>query len=50
MAGLRAAVAGGTLTRLTLVWRPGMPAWTVAEAVSEVAAVLSQAPPPLPPQ
>lgn len=49
-AGLRAAAQAGTLNGDTLVWRQGMGAWTAASQVPEVAAVLSAAPPPLPPQ
>jgi membrane protease subunit (stomatin/prohibitin family) len=48
--GLRAAAQAGTLTGDTLVWRQGMGAWTAASDVPDVAAVLSEAPPPLPPQ
>jgi len=49
-AGLSAAVANGTLRPDTLVWSSGMGQWTPASQVPEVSAVLSSAPPPLPPQ
>jgi membrane protease subunit (stomatin/prohibitin family) len=39
----------GGLTPATLVWRDGMPAWTRAGDVPELAAVLGSVPPPLPP-
>jgi membrane protease subunit (stomatin/prohibitin family) len=45
---LQAAVAGGTLTRSTLVWKQGMANWAAAETVPEIAALLASAPPPLP--
>jgi hypothetical protein len=47
---LQAQAEAGTLTPTTLVWRSGMPSWTPAQDVPEVAAVLGAAPPPLPPQ
>lgn len=47
---LPAEVAGGRLTVNTLVWRAGMAAWTPAGQVPELAGVLTQLPPPLPPQ
>jgi membrane protease subunit (stomatin/prohibitin family) len=46
---LAAQARAGTLTPTTLVWRSGMSAWTPAEEVPEVAAVLGAVPPPLPP-
>jgi membrane protease subunit (stomatin/prohibitin family) len=46
---LAAQARAGTLTPATLVWRSGMPAWTPAQEVPEVAAVLGAVPPPLPP-
>ena len=47
LAGLYAEVSGGRLTRATLVWHLGLPQWTPAGQVDELAAVLSQTPPPL---
>jgi membrane protease subunit (stomatin/prohibitin family) len=41
--------SAGTLTPQTLVWRTGMPAWTPAQDVPELASVLASVPPPLPP-
>jgi membrane protease subunit (stomatin/prohibitin family) len=49
-AGLQSNAANGRLTAATLVWRAGMAAWTAASAVPEVAGLLPQLPPPLPPQ
>ncbi len=38
----------GEITAATLVWRQGMPQWTPAGAVPELAALFPAAPPPLP--
>jgi hypothetical protein len=46
---LRGHVSGGQLTRETLVWKQGMPAWTPAGEVPELAPLFAAAPPPLPP-
>lgn len=48
-AGLESQVASGTITRGTLVWRPGMPVWVPAESVPELQSLLNNVPPPLPP-
>ncbi|MCE0540278.1 SPFH domain-containing protein [Kineosporia rhizophila] len=48
-AGLQNNVSGGQLSGSTLVWRAGMNEWTAASAVPEVARLLNQGPPPLPP-
>jgi SPFH domain-Band 7 family/GYF domain 2 len=45
---LPARVRSGELTRDTLVWHEGMPAWAAAATVAELAAVLRAVPPPLP--
>ncbi len=45
---LKQMVAQGTFTRETLVWKQGMGAWIKAGDVSELAAVFTSAPPPLP--
>jgi membrane protease subunit (stomatin/prohibitin family) len=50
LAGLRAEAAAGRLTAATLLWRSGMPQWSPAGQVGEVAGVLASTPPPLPPQ
>jgi GYF domain 2 len=50
LAGLAAQVSGGTLTPTTLVWRAGMAQWIQAQQVPELAQVLANTPPPLPPQ
>lgn len=39
----------GTLTRNTLVWKPGMANWEMAENVSELQNILGAMPPPVPP-
>ncbi|WP_345718651.1 SPFH domain-containing protein [Kineosporia mesophila] len=48
--GLQSQVSGGHLAATTLVWRAGMAEWTPASSVPEIARLLSQGPPPLPPQ
>jgi membrane protease subunit (stomatin/prohibitin family) len=48
--GLTARVAAGEITAETLVWQQGMAEWTPAAQVPAVAALLGQAPPPLPAQ
>ncbi|HTW94951.1 MAG TPA: SPFH domain-containing protein [Tepidisphaeraceae bacterium] len=45
---LRQKVAGGQVTRQTLVWKNGMPSWQQASAVGELAGLFNNAPPPLP--
>ena len=45
---LRQQVAAGTLTQDSLVWKQGMPAWTPAVQVPELAALFAASPPPLP--
>jgi membrane protease subunit (stomatin/prohibitin family) len=50
VAGLQAEAAAGRLTAATLVWCAGLPQWTAAGQVGELAGVLPQLPPPLPPQ
>ncbi|MEN3356239.1 MAG: hypothetical protein V7637_221, partial [Mycobacteriales bacterium] len=50
IAGLQGEVAAGRLTSATLVWRAGLPQWAAAGQVGELAGVLPQLPPPLPPQ
>jgi membrane protease subunit (stomatin/prohibitin family) len=46
---LRAQVAGGQVTRDTLVWKQGMAAWTPVAQVPELEALFGAVPPPLPP-
>jgi membrane protease subunit (stomatin/prohibitin family) len=48
MGDLSAKVASGQLTAQTLVWKQGMPAWTPAASVAELANLFPAAPPPLP--
>ncbi|MFO1074118.1 MAG: SPFH domain-containing protein [Geminicoccaceae bacterium] len=45
---LKGQVAGGTLTRATLVWKEGMAAWQAAGEVPELQGLLAAVPPPLP--
>lgn len=40
----------GTFTKDSLVWKAGMPEWTTAGTVAELASVFGSVPPPLPPQ
>ncbi len=47
---LRQMAASGNLTRETLIWKQGMPQWTPAGSVPEVAQVFGHVPPPLPPK
>jgi membrane protease subunit (stomatin/prohibitin family) len=47
---IRADIAGGKLTRETLVWKAGMPAWSAAGQVADLAAAFGSMPPPLPPR
>ena len=49
MDALRGHVSGGQLTRETLVWKQGMPAWTPAGEVADLQPLFAAAPPPLPP-
>lgn len=49
MAELQAQMAAGRLTRESLVWSPGMAAWTPAGQVAALAALFAAAPPPVPP-
>ncbi len=41
--------ASGRVTPATLVWMPGMTAWTAAASVADVASLFGRTPPPLPP-
>jgi membrane protease subunit (stomatin/prohibitin family) len=47
---LQGQVAGGTLTRDSLVWKQGMAAWAKAGEQPELASLFASMPPPLPPQ
>lgn len=47
---LAGQVAAGNLTRATLVWRSGQAAWQPADQVPELASLLADVLPPLPPQ
>ena len=48
-ATLAAKAKDGSFTRTTLVWKQGMPAWTPAESVPDLAPLFASMPPPLPP-
>lgn len=50
MPTLESMVRQGTLTRETLVWAQGMPAWTKAGEVTALQPAFNAVPPPLPPQ
>ena len=41
-------ISSGQLSRETLVWKPGMAAWTAAGSVPELAKLFEQTPPPIP--
>jgi membrane protease subunit (stomatin/prohibitin family) len=45
---LQSRVASGQLKRETLVWKQGMPAWTKAAEVGDLAGLFASVPPPLP--
>jgi membrane protease subunit (stomatin/prohibitin family) len=49
LSAVQQQIAAGKITRTTLVWRPGMAAWTPAEQVAELQGLLANVPPPLPP-
>lgn len=49
MDALRQQAGSGALTRDTLVWKQGMPAWAPAGQVDELGALFAAVPPPLPP-
>lgn len=44
-----AQIAGGTITPQTYVWHIGMPAWTVASGIPELAMAFGSVTPPPPP-
>lgn len=46
---LQQHVQSGQITKDTLVWKQGMPAWTAAGEVPELGNLFGAAPPPLPP-
>ncbi len=48
MAAMAANVREGKITRSTLVWKAGMPAWVAADTVSELQGLFANVPPPLP--
>jgi len=48
MPDLQARIAGGTLTRETLVWAEGMANWSKAGEVAELVPLFPATPPPLP--
>ncbi|MFI7598983.1 SPFH domain-containing protein [Actinoplanes sp. NPDC049681] len=47
-AALAGQVGAGAITRETLVWRAGMPQWTPAADVAELAPLFAHTPPPMP--
>ncbi len=48
MAALQQQVAGGKLTRATLVWKSGMAQWVKAGEVAELSGLFANSPPPVP--
>jgi len=48
MATLARQAATGELTRMTLVWKPGMPQWAKAGDLPELQSLFANTPPPLP--
>ena len=48
MATLQRQAATGELSRITLVWKPGMAQWVKAGEVPELAPLFSNTPPPIP--
>ncbi len=46
---LRGGIQAGNVTKESLVWAEGMPAWTPAGAVAELNGLFAPVPPPLPP-
>jgi membrane protease subunit (stomatin/prohibitin family) len=48
MATLGKQASAGELTRMTLVWKPGMPQWVKAGELPELAPLFANTPPPLP--
>jgi hypothetical protein len=48
MSTLRAQAAAGSLTRDTLVWKPGLTGWVKAGTVTELQSIFGSVPPPLP--
>lgn len=49
-AAIDAKIRDGSVTRSTLVWKPGMAQWAAAESVEELKPLFAAAPPPLPGQ
>ncbi|MDA8431305.1 MAG: SPFH domain-containing protein [Geobacteraceae bacterium] len=49
LAMLQQMALSGQLTRDSLVWKQGMPAWDAAGQVTEMTAVFAAVPPPMPP-
>lgn len=49
VAAMRQQIEQDKVTRQSLVWRPGMAAWTAADQVPELKPLFDNVPPPLPP-
>lgn len=47
-AAIDAKIRDGSVTRATLVWKPGMAQWAAAETIEELKPLFAAAPPPLP--
>ncbi|MGN6725637.1 MAG: SPFH domain-containing protein [Tepidisphaeraceae bacterium] len=48
LSAMQQKITAGLVTRQSLVWKPGMPQWTPAEQVAELAPLFAAVPPPLP--
>ena len=48
LSALQQKVSAGLITGQSLVWKPGMPAWSPAEQVAELKPLFDTLPPPLP--
>ena len=49
LTALQSQVGTGKLSRATMMWKQGMPAWTAAGQVSELNDLFAATPPPIPP-
>ncbi|HET6251504.1 MAG TPA: SPFH domain-containing protein [Tepidisphaeraceae bacterium] len=49
MSALQDKITAGAITRESMVWTTGMPAWVAASNVAELASMFQEVPPPLPP-
>lgn len=47
LSDINAMIAGGTLSRESMIWKKGMAAWAAASSVEEIAELFSNVPPPI---